>query len=211
VGPFKSAGFNYNVEPLFLSLERGDELEPDIVASSERGWLILELTTQPGSKGPKLDRYRSIDPRDLSQYGLSVHDGEPDIITSRLSYVDDGPYCQITVNKTLKVEKEEHLHNKHLKNELIEAKDIDLRKLPEIPIAIVPEMLSKPKELRRGLIDIVMQLFDPNSDGKTPVQLVDEGLERLSDKIRPRVRRQLINKAKTAMDDLIQNHLSEYL
>ncbi len=56
-----------------------------------------------------------------------------------------------------------------------------------------------------------MQLFNPNSNGKTPVQLVDEGLERLSDKIRPRVRSQLLNKVKTAMDDLIQNHLSEYL
>ena len=210
VGPFKAAGFRYNVEPLFLSSEQGENMEPDIVASCETGWLILELTTQPKSKEPKLDRYRSIDPRDLSQYGLSVHDGEPDVMASRLSdNVDDGPYCQITVDNILKIEKEEHLHNQRLKDELIKAEGMDLRRLPEIPITLLPEM--KGKEIRRGLIEIVMQLFDPNSEGKTPVQVVDEGLDRLSDKIRPAARSRLIDKLKSAMEDLIQNHLSEYL
>ena len=212
VGPFKAAGFRYNIEPLFLSYEQGENLEPDIVASCETGWLILELTTQPKSKEPKLDRYRSIDSRDLSQYGLSVHDGEPDVMTSRLSdNVDDGPYCQITVDNILKIEKEEYLHNQRLKDELIEAEGMDLRRLPEIPIAIIPEMAGKWKEIRRGLVEIVMQIFDPNSDGKTPVQLVDDGLERLSDKIRPAVRSQLISKVNNAMEDLLQNHLSLYL
>lgn len=212
VGPFKAAGFRYNVEPLFLSSEQGENLEPDIVASCETGWLILELTTQPKSKEPKLDRYRSIDPRDLSQYGLSVHDGEPDVMTSRLlNNVDDGPYCQITVDNILKIEKEEYLHNQRLKDELIKAEGMDLRRLPEMPISIIPEMAGKWKEIRRGLIEIVMQIFDPNSDGKTPVQLVDDGLERLSGKIRPAVRSQLISKVNNSMEDLIQNHLSGYL
>ncbi|CAD6493055.1 MAG: hypothetical protein DIAAKJNI_00438 [Candidatus Argoarchaeum ethanivorans] len=212
VGPFKAAGFKYNVEPLFLSSEQGANLEPDIVASCETGWLILELTTQPKSKELKLDRYRSIDPRDLSQYGLFVHDGKPDVMTSRLSdNVNDGSYCQITVDNILKIEKEDYLHNQRLKDELIKAEGTDLRRLPEIPIAIIPEMAGKWQEIRRGLIEIVMQIFDPNSDGKTPVQLVDDGLERLSNKIRPAVRSQLISKVINAMEDLIQNHLSEYL
>ena len=209
VGPFKAAGFKYNIEPLFLSSEQGANLEPDIVASCETGWLILELTTQPKSKEPKLDRYRSIDPRYLSQYGLSVHDGEPDVMTSRLSFVDDGPWCQIMVDNVLKIEKEERLHNQCLKDELIKAEGMDLRKLPDIPITILPEM--KRKEIRRGLVEIVMQLFDPSSEGKTLVQLVDEGLDRISDKIRPEVKGRLVAKVKTAMDDLTQNRLSEYL
>jgi len=133
-------------------------------------------------------------------------------MTSRLSdNVDDGPYCQITVDNILKIEKEEYLHNQRLKDELIEAEGMDLRRLPEIPIAIIPEMAGKWKEIRRGLVEIVMQIFDPNSDGKTPVQLVDDGLERLSDKIRPAVRSQLISKVNNAMEDLLQNHLSLYL
>ncbi len=212
VGPFKAAGFRYNVEPLFLSSDQGKDLEPDIVASGETGWLILELATQPKSKEPQLDRCRSIDPRDLSQYGLSVHGGEPDVMTSRLSdNVDDGPYCQITVDNILKIEKEDYLQNQRLKDELIKAEGMDLRRLPEIPIAIVPEMAGKWGEIRRGLIEIVMQIFDPNSEGKTPVQVVDDGLERLSNKIRPSKRSQLISKVNNAMEDLIQNHLSEYL
>jgi len=212
VGPFRAAGFRYNVEPLFLSSEQGEKLEPDIVASCETGWLILELTTEPKSKEPKLDRYRSIDPRYLNQYGLSVHDGEPDVMTSRLSdNVDDGTYCQITVDNILKIEKEEYLHNQRLKDELIKAEGMDLRRLPDLPITIIPEMVGKGGELRRGLIEIVMQIFDPNSDGKTPVQLVDDGLERLSDKIRPAMISKLISKVNNAMEDLIQNHLSEYL
>lgn len=212
VGPFRAAGFRYNVEPLFLSSEQGEKLEPDIVASCETGWLILELTTEPKSKEPKLDRYRSIDLRYLNQYGLSVHDGEPDVMTSRLSdNVDDGTYCQITVDNILKIEKEEYLHNQRLKDELIKAEGMDLRRLPDLPITIIPEMVGKGGELRRGLIEIVMQIFDPNSDGKTPVQLVDDGLERLSDKIRPAMISKLISKVNNAMEDLIQNHLSEYL
>jgi len=212
VGPFKAAGFRYAVELLFLSSEQGKDLEPDIVASCETGWLILELTTQPKSKEPQLDKYRSIDPRYLNLYGLSVHDDEPDVMISRLSdNVDDGPYCQITVDNILKIEKEEDLHNQRLKDELIKAEGMDLRRLPDLPITIIPEMVGKGGELRRGLIEIVMQIFDPNSDGKTPVQLVDDGLERLSDKIRPAMISKLISKVNNAMEDLIQNHLSEYL
>ncbi len=209
IGPFKAAGLSYKVEPLFLSSEQGDNLEPDIVASGDTGWLVLELTTQPNSKEPKLDAYKSIDSRDLGQYGLSIHNGEPDILISRLSFVDDGPYCQIVVKEALKVEKEDYLHNQRLKNELIKSKGMDLKKLPEIPITLLPEMKSQ--EIRRGLIEIIMQLFDPNSDGKTLVQLVDNGLERLFDKIRPTARSKLIDKVENEMDILIKNHLSEYL
>jgi len=86
-----------------------------------------------------------------------------------------------------------------------------LRKLPEIPVSIVPEQGSKPKEICRGLVDIVMQLFEPNSDGKTLIQLVDEGLERLSDKVGVTEKRRLMDKVNNVMDDLIKNHLPEYL
>ncbi len=212
VGPFKAAGFSYKVEPLFLSSETGDKLEPDIVSSGETGWLILELTTNPNkSKKFNLDRYKLIDPRDLSYSGLSTNYGEPDVISSRLSFLDDGPYCQITVDKILKIVKEDCLQNQHLKDELIKANGMDLRRLPEIPISILPEMMSFPKEFRPGLIELVLQIFDPNCDGKTAIQLVDDGLERLAGKIRPKIRNQLITKVNDAMDDLIKNHLSEYL
>ena len=198
------------VERPFLT-KQGEERKPDIVASGDSGWMILELTTTLGSKKPNLDRYKAIDPRYLSEYGLCIHDSTPDILSSRLSVVDEEPYCQIIVKDILRVEKEECLNNQDLKNALEQAKGADLRKLPEIPVSIVPEQGSKPKEICRGLVDIVMQLFEPNSDGKTLIQLVDEGLERLSDKVGVTEKRRLMDKVNNVMDDLIKNHLPEYL
>ena len=196
------------VERPFLT-KQGEERKLDIVASGDSGWMILELTTQPRSKEPNLDAYKAIDPRYLSEYGLCIHDSTPDVLSSRLSFVDDGPYCQIIVKDILIVEKEEYLNNQYLKDALDQAKRADLSKLPEIPVSIVPEMKSK--EICRGLVDIVMQLFEPNSDGKTSIQLVDEGLERLSDKIGVTEKRSLMDKVNNVMEDLIKNHLHEYL
>jgi hypothetical protein len=210
VGPFNAIGLSYVVERPFLT-KQGEERKPDIIASGDSGWMILELTTQPGSKEPKLDKYKAIDPRYLNQYVSNIHDGAPDILSSRLSFVDDGHYCQIIVKDILRVEKEEYLNNLYLKNALERAKGADLRKLPEIPVSIVPEQNSKPKEICRGLVDIVMQLFEPNSDGKTSIQLVDEGLERLSDKVGVTEKRRLMDKVNNVMEDLIKNHLHEYL
>ncbi|MGB7000493.1 MAG: hypothetical protein WBE22_00495 [Halobacteriota archaeon] len=210
VGPFKAIGLSYVVERPFLT-KQGEERKPDIVASGESGWMILELTTTPGSKKPNLDRYKAIEPRYLSEYGLCIHDCTPDVLSSRLSSVDDGHYCQIIVKDILRVEKEECLNNQDLKNALDRAKGADLSKLPEIPVSIVPEQNSKSKELCRGLVDIVMQLFEPNSDGKTSIQLVDEGLERLSDKVGVTEKRRLMDKVNNVMEDLIKNHIPEYL
>lgn len=208
IGPFNAIGLSYVVERPFLT-KQGEERKPDIVASGDSGWIILELTTTPGSKKPNLDRYKAIDPRYLNQYVSNIHDSTPDVLSSRLSFVDDGPYCQIIVKDILRVEKEEYLNNQDLKDALDQAKGADLRKLPEIPVSIVPEM--KPEEICRGLVDIVMQLFEPNSDGKTSIQLVEVGLERLSDKVGVTEKHSLMDKVNNVMEDLIKNHLPEYL
>lgn len=178
VGPFKAAQLRYVVDRPFLTL-KGDEKRPDIVASGESGWLVLELTTNDKSKESKLDSYKMIDPRYLSSYGLVPHKNEPDIICSRLSCVNDGPFCQILVKDFFS------------------------------PITLVPEMRNQ--EIRRGLIEIVMQIFEPNSNGKTTIQMVDEGLERLSDIVGVTEKRSLLVKIDTEMDILIRNHLSGYL
>lgn len=196
IGPFKAAGFNYVVDRPFLTKE-GDERRPDIVASGETGWLILELTANLHSKQLQLNKYGMIDPRYLASYGLFPHENKPDIISSRQTCIDDGSYCQILVKDFLVLKNEEHLDNQRLKDELIKAKGIDLRKLPEIPITLVPEMVKYHLEIRRGLIEIIMQLFAPNSIGKTPVQIVDEGLDKLSDKIGVTEKHNLIDRVKS--------------
>ncbi len=211
VGPFKAAGFNYIVDLPFMT-RQGEPRKPDIVASGETGWLVLELTADQKSKEAQLDKYRAIDPRYLSNYGLFTHKSPPDIISSRFDFVDDGLFCQIFVKDIFNLKNEEQIVNQHLKTELIKAKEmgLDLRKLPEIPITLLPEIKNQ-QEIRRGLIEIVMQLFAPNSVGKTPVQMVDEGLERLIDKIGVTEKHALMDRIKYQMDVLIENHLSGYL
>ncbi len=209
IGPFKAAKFSYRVESLLTDSTNGKPLKPDIVASGKSGWFVLELTESPNSKKPKLESYDAIDPRDLSQYGLIAHSKKPDIIISRLSKVDDGSYCQILVRDHLKVENEGYIKDKLLRDSLINAKETDLNRLPNISISLLPEM--KTMEIRRGLIEIVIQLFQPEGEGKTVVQIVDEGLDKLSGKIGPAARTQLIEKVNDQMKILIKNYLSEYL
>jgi hypothetical protein len=85
----------------------------------------VEITTQPGSKEPKLRSYLSIDPRYLTQHGLVAHDGQPDVMSSRLSFVDDGPYCQLIVRDHLDVMKAEHIYNQSLKDALCSPETLD--------------------------------------------------------------------------------------
>ncbi|MEE9151140.1 MAG: hypothetical protein V3U20_04815 [Thermoplasmata archaeon] len=208
VGPFKATGLKYIVERLFLTSEY-EEKKPDIVSSGETGWMILELTTRSKSKKPKLDKYRTIDSNYLSTYGLHIHKREPDVLSSRLSYVDDGPYCQIIVKDVLQLKKEENIQNQNLKDNLIEANGKELKKLPQIPFTLVPEM-SLP-EVRQGLVDIVLNLFEQNNPGKTLGEIVDEGLERLANKISVTEKRSLMDKVKSQLDVLIRKHLNGYL
>ncbi len=211
IGPFKAAGFNYVVDRPFLT-RQGDSRQPDIIASGETGWLVLELSADKKSKEAQLDKYRAIDPRYLGNYGLFPHESPPDVMSSRFDFVDDGSFCQIFVKDFFNLKNEEQIENQHLKTELIKAKEmgLDLRRLPEIPITLLPEMKNQ-QEIRRGLIEIVMQLFAPNSDGKTPIQMVDEGLERLIDKIGVNEKHALMDRVKFQMEILIDNHLSDYL
>lgn len=199
---------DYVVEPLFWT-KKAEDRTPDIVGSSESGWLVVELTTQLGSKEPNLRSYLSIDPTYLSQHGLQSHNVQPDIISSRLSFVDDGPYCQLIVINHLQVMKEENIYNQNLRAALIESRGVDLRRLPEIAITLLPEM--RREEVRRGLIEIVMQLFMPGRDGKSLGQIVDEGLDRLSKTISVPAKSRLRDSVKREMDALVKGAMKEYL
>ena len=186
IGPFKKVGYDYVVDRYFQS-RMGEERNPDIVASGESGWAVIELTTSGNSKKEALAKYEKIDPRDLPQYGLYGHDGEPDVISSRLSPVDDGPFCRMLVDKNILVDKVEKIRNDSIRTALIEVDGKDISRLPEIPISLLPEMKYK-RDIRRGLIDIIMKLFEPGRNSVTLVEIVDEGLERIKNRIGPRDR-----------------------
>ena len=105
--------------------------------------------------------------------------------------------------------KEEHIYNQTLKEALINSRGADLRRLPAISITLLPEM--RPLEIRRGLIDLVLQLFEPGSSGKSLVQLVDEGLERLSETISVPAKSKLRDSVKREMDGLAKGPMNGYL
>ncbi len=199
---------NYVIEPLLLNKELEDST-PDIVASGESGWLIIELTMNSGSKELKLTKYLSIDPRFLPLHGLISQHAPPDVISSRLSFIEDGPYSQLVVRDKLEVMKEELIVNQQLRTSLKAMRSIDLKRLPSIPIAFLPEMRAD--EIRIGLIDTVMQLFKPGNEGKGLAQIVDDGLERLSDSVSITARVRLKDKVKTEMNGLVKGVLKGYL
>ena len=199
---------SYAIEPLLLT-NRAEDKTPDIVGSGKSGWLIVEITLNSGSKEPNLQSYSSIDPRFLAQHGLDIHETPPDVISSRLSFVDDGPHCQLIVRDRLLVMKEDRINNKLLKSALIASRGVDLTRLPNLPITLLPEMRAN--EIRIGLIDIVMQLFKPGSEGKNLKQFMDEGLERLSDSVSNYSKRILRDKIKTEMNALVKDVLKGYL
>jgi len=209
VGPFRKAGYIYRIEPVLSTRRTGEEKSPDIVASSSSGWLLLDLTCNEHSKKAKLDAYKLIDPRSLSQYGLQVHQGAPDTICSRLSEVDDGEHCQIIVRDTVIVRKLDCLSDVNLKQALQEFSGTELTRLPNIAINLLPE--SKNHEIRRGLVDIVMQVFQPDSKGKTAYQMVEEGLDKLSDKVGASKKTAMMNRVKREMEVLMNHDLKGYL
>jgi len=209
VGPFQKAGYTYRVKPILSVRRTGEEKSPDIVASSPSGWLLLELTCNDHSKRDKLDSYRQIDPRSLSQYGLQVHQSAPDTICSRLSEVDDGGHCQIIVRDTVLVRRLDCLSDTNLKSALQEFSGTELTRLPNIAITLLPE--SKNHEVRRGLVDIVMQIFQPGSKGKTAYQIVEAGLDKLSDKVSASNKTAMMNRVKREMEVLVEHDLKGYL
>jgi len=180
----------------------GGEHKPDLIASGPSGWFLIELTFNLGSKAAKLKGYTGIDPRYLGQHGLSAQKSPADVLSSRLTFVDDGPFCQVTVADKLEVTKEDRLANAALRDALVNARGTDLRYLPSIPITLLPEMNSQ--EIREGLVDIVLQLFAPNSPGLKVIDMVDRGLERLAEVIQPHDKSVLIAKVKDQMKVLVK-------
>jgi len=207
-GPFYKAGYKYVVERIFHDII-GYEKKPDIVCSSYDGWAVIDVTTKLQSKEKQLISYQDIERRDLGQYGLNIHNTDPDIFCNRLQYVDDGPFPQLILKKKIKINNLELIKNQKLRTILSHYINIDLSKLPDLPFTLVPEM--KKEEIRRGIITSVMQIFSPGCEGKTPLEIVREGTERLYDTLGPSAITSLVHKIQNEMDILIKKHLRGYL
>lgn len=209
-GPFFTTGYtNYRVESPLSEKSTGTPKQPDIFACGPDGWLAIDLTCDDKSKKGQLDSYKDLDSRSLSTYGCRAYAIPPDTMSSRLTFGNDGNHCEMVVMNSFDLKKEGFIQNVPLRNALVGMKGKNLKKLPEIPFSLVPEM--KHFEIRRGLIDIVMQLFDTKSEGKTPYQMCEEGLERIFALVTATSRQSLIDKIKSEMDVLVKKDLAGYL
>jgi hypothetical protein len=214
IGPLRQAGFEkYRIDSKFLTWQESKERKPDIISSSEKGTLVVELTLNSDLKTDQLTSYKDIDTETLGSYGLQPHKTDPDVICSRLDYIDDGCFCEIVVKDKFKVFKPEYIQNSDLKKALLAAQKgrLDLTKFPTLPFTLVPEMAQKRKEIRYGIIDGVMQIFSPSCPGKTVEDLVNDGLERIEDKIPEHAKKELQKTVKEQMEFLRTKFLSEYL
>jgi hypothetical protein len=211
IGPFKKAGLTkVVVDRSFMTID-SSTAKPDIVGSGVSGWVAIEITLRSESKESQLSSYASLDPRDLGKNGLYLHTDAPDVISSRMEPITDGPYCQLILKDRLQFLNASCLKNLTLKDALLSANNLDLRKLPNISITLVPEMASKGKEIRRGISDIVLQLFDANCDGKAVKEIVNQGLDKIADLISFTDQMGLESSVRVQMNILIKDHLSEYL
>jgi hypothetical protein len=209
-GPFFTTGYtNYRVESPLSERGTGKERKPDIFACGPNGWIVVELTCNTESKKGQLDADKNLDPRSLSGYGCPSYTSAPETMSSRLAFNNDGDHCEMVVMNSFDFKNERFIRDDLLRDALIGMKGQNMKKLPEIPFSLVPEM--KHYEIRRGLIDIVMQLFESKSEGKTPYQMCEEGLERLFELVTPTSRQSLIDKIKQEMDVLVKKDLAGYL
>jgi len=209
-GPFHKCDYAYRIEPFLKNNEEDKDYNPDIVASNSESWLIIELTNNSEkSKCDQVIKYKQLDGRNLTVYGLRSHKSSPEILTSRIECIDDKNCCQMVVESKFEVHRLELLTYEPLMEALESSKGTDLSKLPSIPITLVPE--SKNTEIRRGIADIVMTLFKPGCEGLTPRQMVEFGLERLSEKTGEKQKKDLAKKIEAEMDLLIKNFLNDYI
>lgn len=209
-GPFHKCKYNYQIEPVLRNNNEEIDYNPDIVASNDNSWIIIELTNNSDkSKCDTILKYKELDGRNLSIYGLKPHKINPEILTSRIEYIDDKECCQVIVKDELEVCKLNLLHNSALVDTLTTSKGDDLSKLPSIPITLVPE--SKKLEIRRGISDIVMTLFKPGCEGLTSRQIVELSLERISEKTGEKQKRDLAKKIEIEMELLIGRFLNGYI
>lgn len=208
-GPFLTAGFReYKIEQK-MGDALGSKYSIDIVASNKESWIIVEITTNGDSKEPKLMEYKNIHPSFLGNCDLEIPSCQADVMTSRPQPVNDGPFCQIIVGTNLEVKNVSFIRFDKLREALVDASGADLSKLPSLSVTLLPDFNTN--DIRKGIADQVMQLFEGESRKKRPMDIVDEALDKIQDKISGNDRQNLIGKVQELMDSLVNHELKDYL
>lgn len=210
-GPFFQAGLSeYLIEAEFPFHDGIEIRVPDIIASGPSGWVCIELTGKTESKESQLSDYKQLDPRYVSSiHGLPEQSSIPDVLSSRLDPFHDGDFCQIAVRNKLLVQNAEKIQNLELRRCLLSAQKADFSRLPSIPISLVPE--SKHLEIRKGVVDILMLLFDEKCEGLTSEEIARKALDKLEKRTPDKKIKELAKKIEKELDIAVNEHLKGYL
>jgi len=211
VGPFYRAGLSeYVIEAEFPFHEGSETRVPDIIASGPSGWACVELTGKDESKESQLNDYKQLDPRYLSSvHGLPPQSGVPDTLSSRLDPFHDGEFCQLAVRSQLIIQNVDKIQNLKLRDCLLALQNIDLSRLPTIPVSLVPE--SKHLEIRKGIVDIMMLLFDEKCEGFTSEEIARKALDKLEARTPDKKITELANKIDRELQIAVKEHLKGYI
>lgn len=201
IGPFLAAGYQrYKIGPMLLDND-GRQLTPDIVTANSDYWAAIDLTLRPDSKESQLLSYRGVRTATLRNHELPSPPGGPVLAVARAAPVDDGSIPVLVLGRTFSVLKPEAIPDSRLQAALRNTVGADLARLPEIPITIVPEIRNR-AELRRGISPILMLLFSPSRPTFSAAEIVDLGLERLSDRVSITDKLSLIDKVKQELQGI---------
>ncbi|MHB8632830.1 MAG: hypothetical protein ACYDBQ_02520 [Thermoplasmatota archaeon] len=113
---------------------------------------------------------------------------------------------------TFDVQRAELIVDPELRRALEEFRGADLEVGPELQFTIVPEMRSKPHELRFPATASIMQLFRSDTATVTIREIVDQGLDRLLPSVAVKARQKLDEDMEVQVDVLLAKHgMKEYL
>lgn len=210
-GPFKKAGYRIGViEPRVDDSNRGGA--PDLVCLKAPEWAIIELTLNEESKKCQLDIYENLGPTKFVQWLGNVINGPPNVICSRLmNTIDDGGHCQIFVGDSFDVKNSERISDLELRSSLESFVGTPMRSLPDISIQLLPEMASKPNEIRRGVLNIIMQLPGVGYPGMSTGEIVDRGLDIIAEYVSESARNSLIKSVDVQLVQLVQSRMKDYI
>ena len=206
-GPFLRANYKrqngpgppYIIERQVLDF-KGNTYQPDVIASSDTSWSIVDLTLNDDSKAHIFLKYGKINPSSLRNHGMNVPSTAPELMSSRLKPSNEFGFTQLIVSSIFSIVDLDAIKDSVLKGSLAEMIGADLSKIPQIPITILPE--SPENELREGILPTIMKMFDPHHPTFTVSEIVDMGLERLSEVVSIGAKKSLIDRVQSLMESL---------
>lgn len=210
-GVFHELGYTDRHIGLRVKRNGEDYVDVDLlVINKKQEWLLIELTTNPFAfKSNQLTRYSTITDQDIGHITAKTVRGSPTILLFDSVYIDT-EWPQVTFDNTYNVRSIDSILDENVKGKLLSLDDKPLVFSPTLKFTLAPES-GDIKEIKTALIGPIYQLLQGKVKSYTATQMVQMALDELWTITSNANKKGLITKTKSAMYDLIKQHLSEYL